>query len=73
MMAASACFPFSGAIRTTKPLAPAVRETGGYSGGKRRRDWLRLNPDVDRHARLLAFLDSHPLVGRIDLKAMAQA
>ena len=35
--------------------------------GERRRELAVFNPDVDRHARLLAFLDSHPLVRRIDL------
>ncbi len=33
----------------------------------RRRDVAKFNPDVDRHARLLAFLDNHPLVRRIEL------
>ena len=35
--------------------------------GERRRELAVFNPDVNRHARLLAFLDSHPLVRRIEL------
>lgn len=34
---------------------------------ERRRELALFNPDVKRHARLLAFLDSHPLVRRIEL------
>lgn len=34
---------------------------------ERRRELAVFNPDVKRHARLLAFLDSHPLVRRIEL------
>ena len=33
----------------------------------RRRSVATFNPDVDRHARLLSFLDHHPLVRRIEL------
>ncbi len=33
----------------------------------RRRDVALFSPDIDRHARLLAFLDNHPLVRRIEL------
>lgn len=35
--------------------------------GERHRELASFNPDINRHARLLAFLDSHPLVRRIDL------
>lgn len=35
--------------------------------GERRREVATFNPDFDRHARLLSFLDSHPLVRRIEL------
>lgn len=35
--------------------------------GERRRELAVFSRDVNRHARLLAFLDSHPLVRRIDL------
>lgn len=35
--------------------------------GERRRDLSLFNPDVRRHAKLLAFLDNHPLVRRIEL------
>jgi len=34
---------------------------------ERRREVAAFSPDVDRHAKLLAFLDSHPLVRRIEL------
>ncbi|BDA87280.1 hypothetical protein Sa4125_48220 (plasmid) [Aureimonas sp. SA4125] len=34
---------------------------------ERRRELAVFNPDVKRHARLLAFLDSHPLVRRVEL------
>jgi hypothetical protein len=34
---------------------------------ERRRELSPFNPDIDRHARLLAFLDKHPLVRRIEL------
>lgn len=34
---------------------------------ERRRDLAVFSPDIDRHAHLLAFLDSHPLVRRIEL------
>lgn len=34
---------------------------------ERRRELAPFSPDVARHARLLAFLDSHPLVRRIEL------
>ena len=34
---------------------------------ERRRELAVFNPDIDRHARLLAFLDRHPLVRRIEL------
>jgi hypothetical protein len=34
---------------------------------ERRRDLVAFNPDIKRHAKLLAFLDTHPLVRRIDL------
>lgn len=34
---------------------------------ERRRELAAFNPDVGRHLRLLAFLDSHPLVRRIEL------
>lgn len=45
---------------------PALR-LNETSGSERRRELAVFNPDVDRHARLLAFLDSHPLVRRIEL------
>jgi len=34
---------------------------------KERRDLAPFDPDIGRHARLLAFLDAHPLVRRIEL------
>lgn len=34
---------------------------------ERRRELALFNPDLNRHARLLAFLDSHPLVRRVEL------
>lgn len=34
---------------------------------ERRRELALFNPDINRHARLLAFLDSHPLVRRVEL------
>lgn len=37
------------------------------SQADRRRSVATFNPDVDRHARLLSFLDHHPLVRRIEL------
>lgn len=37
------------------------------SPGERRRELAIFSPDTDRHGRLLAFLDSHPLVRRIEL------
>ena len=33
----------------------------------RRRSVAKFNPDVDRHAKLLSFLDNHPLVRRVEL------
>ncbi len=35
--------------------------------GERRRELAPFNPDITRHEQLLAFLDSHPLVRRIEL------
>lgn len=35
--------------------------------GEGRRDLAAFNPDIKRHAQLLAFLDTHPLVRRIEL------
>jgi hypothetical protein len=43
-------------LRLNEPLA-----------GDRRRDMAAFNPDIKRHAQLLAFLESHPLVRRIEL------
>lgn len=34
---------------------------------ERRREIAKFNPDMKRHSRLLAFLDNHPLVRRIEL------
>ncbi|WP_307959283.1 S8 family peptidase [Sinorhizobium medicae] len=34
---------------------------------ERRRDLAAFNPDIKRHAQLLAFLDGHPLVRRVEL------
>jgi hypothetical protein len=52
--------------RSTEP--PTVRLTISPSGDRRRtRDLVPFDPDIDRHRRLLSFLDHHPLVRRIEL------
>jgi len=45
---------------------PMLRLTTG-SAGERRRELAPFNPDRKKHEHLLAFLDSHPLVRRIEL------
>ena len=52
--------------RSTEP--PTVRLTVSPSGDRKRiRDLVPFDSDVDRHRRLLTFLDHHPLVRRIEL------
>lgn len=45
---------------------PVLRLTES-AASERRRVPVPFNPDVEQHARLLAFLDTHPLVRRVDL------
>ena len=45
---------------------PVLRLTEA-AAGERRRVPVPFNPDIKQHARLLAFLDTHPLVRRVDL------
>lgn len=45
---------------------PVLRLTDELSSD-RRRDVAQFDPEIERHARLLAFLDNHPLVRRIEL------
>lgn len=63
-------------LRRNPPLL-SVRVDAGVDGavlllldgpaGDRRRDLAPFSPDIERHVRLLAFLDKHPLVRRIGL------
>jgi hypothetical protein len=47
---------------------PTVRLTISPSGGRKRtRDLVPFDPEIDRHRRVLSFLDHHPLVRRIEL------
>jgi Subtilase family len=54
-------------VRLDQSTDQPVLRLGEPSSGERRRDIAVFNPDLDRHARLLAFLDKHPLVRRIEL------
>lgn len=52
--------------RSAEP--PTIRLTLSPSGDRKRsRDVVPFDPNVDRHARILDFLDYHPLVRRVEL------
>ena len=54
-------------VRLDQSSDQPVLRLSEASVGERRRELAVFNPDVERHTRLLAFLDSHPLVRRIEL------
>jgi hypothetical protein len=54
-------------VRLDQSSDQPVLRLNETSVSERRRDLAVFNPDVKRHARLLAFLDNHPLVRRIEL------
>lgn len=54
-------------VRLDQSRDPPVLRLNEAPVGERRRELAVFSSDVDRHARLLAFLDSHPLVRRIEL------
>ncbi len=54
-------------IRLDKSSDQPVLRLNESPVSERRRELAVFNPDINRHARLLAFLDNHPLVRRIDL------
>lgn len=54
-------------VRLDQSSDQPVLHLNQQASSERRRDLAVFNPDLDRHARLLAFLDTHPLVRRIEL------
>lgn len=54
-------------VRLDQSSDQPVLQLNETSLSERRRELAVFSPDVTRHARLLAFLDSHPLVRRIEL------
>jgi len=54
-------------VRLDQSSDQPVLRLNETSLSERRRELAVFNPDIDRHAQLLAFLDSHPLVRRIEL------
>ena len=54
-------------VRLGQSSDQPVLRLNEMSLSERRRELAVFNPDIDRHTRLLAFLDSHPLVRRIEL------
>ncbi len=54
-------------VRLDQSSDQPVLRLNETSVGERRRELAVFNPNAERHARLLAFLDSHPLVRRIEL------
>ncbi len=54
-------------VRLDQSSDQPVLRLNEASLSERRRELAEFNPDVKRHARLLAFLDNHPLVRRIEL------
>lgn len=54
-------------VRLNQSSDQPVLRLNEPSAGERRRDVAVFSPDTKRHARLLAFLESHPLVRRIEL------
>lgn len=55
------------AVRLDQSSGQPVLQLNDAPPGERRHELALFSPDIDRHARLLAFLDSHPLVRRIEL------
>jgi len=45
----------------------AVLRLTGASARERRRELVPFDPDAERHTQLLAFLDTHPLIRRVEL------
>lgn len=54
-------------VRLDQSGGQPVLQLAEPSQGERRREIAAFSPDLDRHVRLLAFLDKHPLVRRIEL------
>ena len=54
-------------VRLDQSINQPVLRLNETPAGERRRELATFNPDLDRHARLLTFLDNHPLVRRIEL------
>lgn len=54
-------------VRLGRSSDQPILRLNEMSLSERRRELAVFNPDIDRHTRLLAFLDSHPLVRRIEL------
>lgn len=54
-------------VRLDQSSTQPVLRLNEPSHGDRRRALAPFNADIERHAKLLAFLDKHPLVRRIDL------
>lgn len=54
-------------VRLDQSSNQSVLRLNETPAGERRRELAPFNPDPDRHARLLTFLDNHPLVRRIEL------
>jgi Subtilase family len=54
-------------VRLDQSSDQPVLRLNEKSVSERRRELALFNPDVERHAQLLAFLDGHPLVRRIEL------
>lgn len=57
-------------VRLDQSSDQPVLRLGEPSQGERRRELAPFNSDVERHRRLLDFLDKHPLVRRVDLPAI---
>lgn len=55
------------AVRLDRSSSQPLLRLSGASVGDRRKDVAPFDPSPDRHAKLLAFLDRHPLVRRIEL------
>lgn len=54
-------------VRLDQSIDQPVLRLNDPSAGERRRALAPFSPDIGRHARLLAFLDKHPLVRRVEL------
>src|SRR5580658_8895422 len=54
-------------VRLDQSSAQPVLRLNESPPGERRRQLAPFSPDIERHARLLDFLDKHPLVRRVEL------